>query len=166
MATPTYIPIATVTLATVASGVYFDGISQDYSDLILAMSFSGGYGNGTARISLNADTGRNYPYQRMVGDGSSASGFQGTLDYMGPVYLYAPTGEPMSVELQLFDYTATDKQKTGIIRNGTASVGVVASAHRWASTSAVTGLSINAGNANNFAAGSKFTLLGIHGEVV
>ena len=73
MATQTYIPLATTTLTANTSTLTFQSIPQSYRDLVLIVS-----GQGSSDSSLtfraNGDTGANYSWMQMSGDGSSVSG--------------------------------------------------------------------------------------------
>jgi hypothetical protein len=170
MATSTYIPLAEVTLAVAASEVSFGSISQDYSDLVLICEARNTQAeNSYLTLNFNGDTGTNYPLVNMEGDGSSAQSRTGN----GP-YLYvnldtefsSSATRPGLSQISIFDYSATNKHKSILIRNAVAEKGTEAIAARWASTSAITTILISMFNAGSFAAGSTFKLFGIHGEVV
>jgi hypothetical protein len=170
MATSTYIPLAEVTLAVAASTVSFGSISQDYSDLVLVCEARNTQAeNSYLNLNFNGDTGTNYPLVNMEGDGSSAQSRTGN----GP-YLYvnldtefsSSATRPGLSQISIFDYSATNKHKSILIRNAVAEKGTEAIAARWASTSAITTILISMFNAGSFAAGSTFKLFGIHGEVV
>ena len=171
MATPTYIPLAEVTLAVAASEVSFGSISQDYSDLVLICEARNTQAeNSYLTLSFNGDTGTNYPLVNMEGDGGSS---QSRAPSSGP-YLYvnldtefsSSATRPGLSQISIFDYSATNKHKSILIRNAVAEKGTEAIAARWASTSAITSMLISMWNAGSFAAGSTFKLFGIHGEVV
>jgi hypothetical protein len=57
MPTPTYTPLATVTLGTTAASVTFSSIPATYRDLIFVLSGLGGSANITLRY--NGDSGSN-----------------------------------------------------------------------------------------------------------
>jgi hypothetical protein len=58
------------------------------------------------------------------------------------------------------DFSATDKHKTFLSRNGQAAGLVIATAGRWANTSAVTSMSVNI-NSGTFSTGHTFNLYGV-----
>jgi hypothetical protein len=163
MATPTYIPLATITLPSPSPSVTFTGISQDYSDLIISV-----VGNVTARtgqtISLNGSTG-GFTWVYALGNGTTASSSTGSNNQFGDVWENSSTNLSSST-IQIMDYSATDKHKTILTRtdNGTPN-GAEMRVMRKASTAAVTSVEITA-SSTTWIAGTKFALFGIHGEVV
>lgn len=162
MPTPTYKPIANVTLGSSASSVTFSSISQAYRDLILIAT-----GTGTGNVNLcarfNGDSGGNYYDVYGYGTGSSSvSSYDNAFDKFNiSAAAYWSTSNPATTTLQLFDYSATDKHKVGLSRSNNANVAVDMQAARWANTAAVTSLSVVPSNANSFAAGSTFALYGV-----
>jgi hypothetical protein len=61
--------------------------------------------------------------------------------------------------MQILDYSATDKHKPCLIRNGTVTVSTtIATAARWGNTAAINSLEIF--TSNTFLAGSTFSLYG------
>jgi hypothetical protein len=62
--------------------------------------------------------------------------------------------------LQISDYAATDKHKSVLVRSDRANQLTAMAAARWANTSAITNITIDA-LGSNFAAGSTFRLLGV-----
>jgi hypothetical protein len=151
MPTLTYTPLATITLGSSASSVTFSSIPATYRDLILVALPLG----DEAGIRFNGDTGSNYTYVQMFGNGTSPFSDSGTL-----TSLYV-TGPSVPAIAQIMDYSATDKHKTALNRRNTASLTFVAAmANRWANTAAVNTMTIIA-LATTFTAGSRFDLYGI-----
>ena len=167
MATPTYIPLATVTLAASSSAVYFTEISQDYSDLVLEIEvFSIASGNRNNRVQVNGDSTSTYSNVVMRGDGTTASSFTQDLTYARIDANSSFTNTTKNMATTTFaDYSATDKQKTILSRGSSGLYGVDATASRWPSTAAITSLAVFP-SGSEYAAGSTFKLFGIHGEVV
>lgn len=166
MATPTYVQIATTTLASSASSVLFAGIptqdlnGNDLRDLVLVVWVSSGM---QGKLQYNGDTSTsNYSFVYMRGTGSSAQSNSGTVD--GYELIDTASANSMAI-VQIMDYSATDKHKSTLNRSDNAAARTVARAGRWASTSAITSLSIT-GATGNFAAGSTFSLFGIAGVAV
>lgn len=156
MATPTYTLIDSEVLASAASSVTFDNIPQDYRDLILVHSGLAS-ANTTILGQFNSDTGSNYSTIRMRGDGSSATSFITT----GTSFQAGFVGTALNlVQLQIMDYSATDKHKTVLQRSDRADLYTNAVANRWASTSAITAITLD-GQGKTFSAGSTFYLYGI-----
>jgi hypothetical protein len=165
MPSPTYIPMATVTLTSSASSVTFSNIPATYRDLILIVNGSPSDNSYPAIVSrLNADTGANYSRVRMAGDGSgtgssSATG-QTSLDLASNFGAGSSSSGRFILSAQLMDYSATDKHKTVLTRSGTSLDGVEAIAGRWANTGAVTSWVITI-TSGAFATGTTFGLYGI-----
>jgi len=164
MATPTYDLLASTTLATSASSVTFSSIDQNYGDLILVTESKGSVGSGAipTRFRLNADSGDNYSYVLMNGDGSSANSQAITGNSFGIMSGYGTPTETQAglTILQIMDYSATDKHKAALTRANTSYVEAIA--QRWADTSAVNSISVFCfTSGDNFAAGSTFNLYGV-----
>ncbi len=162
--TATYDLIASNVLTSSASGVTFSSIPATYRDLILVVTGTVTSSVANAYLEFNGDTTTsNYSRVEMVGDGSSAASYSaanyivlgrsGTFD----------SSVIASVNVQIMDYSATDKHKTVLTRSGRASgslAEVFAAAGRWANTSAINSLKVTS-FAANFASGSTFYLYGI-----
>ena len=164
MATPTYTAIATTTLASSASSVTFSSIDQSYGDLVLVLEFEHDTTNTTATVQFNNDTGNNYTYVYMFGDGSDGSGNSSGSFFFLPQF-NSKSNEPVLAVLQIMDYSATDKHKTILNREGSTrdfnnNRQTSAFAGRYASTSGITSIQIDmrSGNLNS---GSTFSLYGI-----
>jgi hypothetical protein len=158
MPTPTYTPLATVTLGSSASSVTFSSIPATYRDLVMVVNGITTT-NANLDIRINGDTGSNYPEVLMSGDGSSTYSEATTRTYLRLDYngFIGTTAGHVSI-VQFMDYSATDKHKTVLARGNNASNGVVATAGRWTNTAAVTSIAlIN----TTFAAGMTVSLYGI-----
>lgn len=156
MPTNTYVALATQTLGSAAASVTFSSISSAYTDLVLVCSYSKSAG---ARLNLtyNGDTGNNYSYTRMNGNGTAASSDRianfGIIDAG-----YTDTTRATSV-IQIMNYSNTTTNKTTLIRANSTSEGTGAFVALWRNTAAIT--SITLGGSNNLVAGSIFSLYGI-----
>jgi hypothetical protein len=159
MPTPTYTPLATVTVGSLASSVTFSSIPATYRDLILV-------GNGTifgteGTIRFNNDSTSNYTAIGLLGDINGAGSF---ADSTALVFF---NKVPMTGILQIMDYSTTDKHKTYLHRDGstTPSGFITAQAGRWSNTAAITTVSIHAigGPGTGFSPGVTFNLYGIVG---
>jgi len=155
MPQPTYTPLATVTLGTTAASVTFSSIPATYRDLIFVIQ--GGLSSIDNILSrYNGDTGSNYSFVLMRGNGSNAASSSGTLS-SAPVWY---TGNPQNgmAIIQIMDYSATDKHKTALVRDDTNNNTTNAMATRWANTNAITSIQLFTGTFN---AGFTFSLYGI-----
>jgi hypothetical protein len=157
MPTPTYTPLATVTLGSSASSVTFSSIPATYRDLILVFDGTA-TANSVVNFRYNGDSGANYYRVGMEGDGTTASSYFGT-DATSLRVINWRTARSNAIH-QIMDYSATDKHKTSISRGNPTDVGVQSAAGRWASTAAITSIALTL-DANQFAAGCTFSLYGI-----
>lgn len=164
MPTATYIPLATITLSSTDSQIDFANIPNTYKDLILICSSQPSTGNKNLLMRVNSDSGSNYTGVFMSGDGSStaSSVSADTNRVQLDSRAYGNTSNTHLHLIQFMDYSATDKHKTILTRASAAGLGVDAFASRWASTSAITSISIFY-DAASVASGSTFSLYGIAG---
>jgi hypothetical protein len=168
MATPTYTPLYSTTLASATASVDIVGIPQIYRDLILVVTARSDSANAPyaqCRSQFNGDTGSNYSYVEMTGDGSSAGSYSATATeilVMATAPSSSASGTFNQANVHLMDFSATDKQKPVIARNDGAASNTRAQAARWANTAAITSLKLfPAPGYGNFATGSTFSLFGI-----
>ena len=164
MPTPTYTLIDSVTLGSSASSVTFSSISATgKGDLVLVTNAKNtDPENSYLTLNFNGDTGSNYPLVNMIGNSSSAASRASSSG----AYLYVNLDTKFSnsatrrglSQISIFDYSATNKHKSILIRNDVAEVGTEAIAARWASTSAISTILISMWNAGSFAIGSTFHL--------
>jgi hypothetical protein len=163
MPTPTYTPLATVTLGSTASSVTFSSIPATYRDLILvATSTTAITSSGFCSVRFNADSGSNYSEVWMQSVGappaaSSSSFSNGTELGFGGAFSQAI--------MQIMDYSATDKHKTTLNKWNTIAITtndavLQARAGRWANTAAITTVRLGA-SAGVLAIGTTFNLYGI-----
>jgi hypothetical protein len=156
MPTPTYTPLATITLGSSASSATFSSIPATYRDLILIADVIG-TGTSVASFVLNNDTtSANYNRVVFLGDGS--------FNQQGSFNSNAAFGIDSSVRtlgiFEIQDSSATDKDKTTLYRvtkpNSETLMGAM---RRSSNTAAVT--SIQLSTTGSFATGSRFDLYGI-----
>jgi len=162
MPTPTYTPLATVTLGSTASSVTFSSIPATYRDLILVINGQMS-GNGGLRFRYNADTGSNYSLVYMWAT-TAAQSDTATVSNLAVTQSSTLSGTRFYGSLNVMDYSATDKHTTTLVRSGYTNTGSVfvteASAHRWANTDAITTIEAIP-SANLFAAGTTINLFGV-----
>lgn len=165
MATPTYTPLWSTTLASATSTVSISGLPQTYRDLVLVIDTNWSVTNSSSWVAwrMNDDTGANYSYVVMRADGSSPATASSSGDDRGYIagtsIGYGSPAPRMNITFQFQDYSASDKHKTTLVRYNDPANNVGASASRWASNSAAASITILAGL--SFAAGSTFSLFGI-----
>lgn len=164
MPTPTYTPLANITLGSTSSTVTFSSISQLYRDLVLVVMPIGSTASNFL-VQVNGDTtNANYSVVNMRGNGFGASSGT-TSGYPGWNVAFSSsvlTTAGHNTRLEIMDYSATDKHKTALIRTNNTPLGEAteAEAGRWANTAAITSLTCVT-QGSSFVAGSTFALYGI-----
>lgn len=155
----TMTPIATQTLTANASSVTFSSIPQGYTDIIVVIDATSAGDNVLARV--NGDTGNNYSFTRLGGNGSTASSARGSntnyLNFDGAAYL--TTGRSTWI-IQFMNYSNTTTNKTIISRGNNAATGVDTNVNLWRSTAAITSISFIA-TSNAYQTGSTLTIYGV-----
>jgi len=147
------------------SAVEFTNIPQTYKHLQLRIT--GKFGSN-GHLRLNSDTGSNYNYHFLGGDGSTA--FAGNSEGSITRMLAWGSGNndgtyPQSIVCDLLDYTDTNKYTTGRFlwgwdKNGSGAVWLASGL--WRNTNAVTSIYIDANEATIYT-GAHFALYGIKG---
>ena len=155
----TYEPIATNTLGSATSTVTFSSISGSYTDLVLIIDGTVGSNSGI-QLKFNSDSGSNYSFTRMTGDGTSTSSDRSSSATFAELGYYLSSARNMNI-LQIMNYSNSTTYKTLLNRANaqTANIGTQAYVEMWRSTSAITSISISA--SGQFSSGSTFTLYGI-----
>jgi hypothetical protein len=154
MPTPTYTPLANVTLGATAATVTFGSIPATMRDLVVIV-------NGTTSsnvftgLRFNSDSGSNYTFVRMFTGPTSNTDTR--------TYGLLTSGNPtltLNAIAQIMDYSATDKHKTVLVRSNIPADTVAAHAVRWANTAAITTVGV-AAISGTWSAGTTFALYGI-----
>lgn len=164
MPAPSYIPLATTTLAANATSVTFGSIPTNangvtFRDLIVVVNGTTTATPGYFYLYFNGDT-NSYTRSEMSGNGSGTSPFS-TSNSIIVTFLQGTNSTHIT---QIMDYTATNKHKTWIYRNSiTGNSGALAGVGRWASTAAVTSLSLSSFSGGTFVTGTTVSLFGIAG---
>lgn len=160
MSTPTYTLINQITLAATASSVTFSSLPQGYRDLVLTIEGTMSAFDGVGLV-FNNDSASNYTTVVGYGTGSTAAAINYTGGEAGAGILSTSQGD---VVCAIMDYTAIDKHKTLISTSGVPAGQVRMTASRWASTSAITQVAVNAAaTTRNFGVSTIFSLYGIVG---
>ncbi len=173
-----YESIATVTAAGGESTITFSSIPSTYTSLqvrlIAKNTRSADSAWGSNRLRINGDTGTNYTYHELSGDGSTAYASGGTAFAFafGPGVPGSGGGNTSTFAAQIIDihdYAVTTKNKTirwfgGVDQNTTTASRNVISlfSNLWLSTSAITSLTFSHGD-GNWSAGTTISLYGIKG---
>jgi hypothetical protein len=165
VSTNSYESIATVLVgAGGQSSIDFTSIPSTYKHLQIRGIAKRASGVTSAFIRFNSDTGTNYAYHELYGNGSVAqSGATTAVSYgiLGPT----PSAQFSVFIADILDYTNTNKNKTvrslsGFDANGSGTIAFNSSL--WLNTSAINTISIFPFS-GSFAEYSSFALYGIKG---
>lgn len=158
----TYEPIASQTLTGNSASVEFTSIPGTYTDLIIVVFGRNNTGTGyRTELQVNSDTGSNYSWTRLLGDGSSATSSRGSSQ----TWVYGGwTGNSTSTfdvnVVQIMSYASTNVFKTFLQAGGHTSL-VARTVGLWRSTSAITSVKLTPEASAQFVSGSTFSLYGI-----
>jgi hypothetical protein len=161
MPTPTYTPLATVTLGTTASSITLSNIPASYRDLIIVFEGSVSSGDNELGCRYNGDSGTNYSHVYAVGFPTTSTASVAQTNYTTARFGNITTTRSNQI-LQIMDYSATDKHKTMLIRtnNGSATSEVWMMVNRWANTAAINSILILP-SASTLTTGTTVNLYGI-----
>lgn len=162
----TYSQIATQTLGSATSTVTFSSIPQTYTNLVLVSSAAVVSSSGDLLMTFNTDTGTNYSYTTITGNGTTAISARSSnrnnipCDYNG--WLSTTLGNNICV-ISIMSYANTTTFKTALTRSNNGPLGTDANVGMWRSTAAINQIVFVNNAGSNFATGSTFTLYGIKG---
>ena len=179
--TPSTNSYESIASTTVGSGgqstITFSSIPSTFTHLqlrIMCKSANTGNTGDYAALTFNSDSGSNYTYHRLKGDGSSASAYGTGTGTFNSVVLERITTSNASIatEVQgvlvvdILDYTNTNKNTTvrnlgGYDNNGSGQI--LLTSALWTNTNAVTSITIVTPTADNWTQYSSFALYGIKG---
>lgn len=166
MATNTYVALKSTTLTGTATSVTLSSIPSGYTDLVLVANMTMSSPSGIAYIvgqvgNGSVDTGNNYSFTIMYGDGSSTVSYRDANKnyFQCDTYMTGTTTTVLTMHFQ--NYANTSVNKTFIGRSSNASKNASAIVNLWRSTSAINTIKLYDYSGNSFAAGSTFTLYGV-----
>ena len=168
---PAFESIASATGTGSSGTITFSSIPGTYRHLQIRYIARGDTVANTVGLNMqfNSDTGSNYTYHRLEGDGAStfaAGGASQTNTQLGTVTAASATANIMGVGIvDIHDYASTSKYKTARMfgaqdRNGAGNI--LLRSGLWMSTSAITSITITT-SLGNFTTTSQFALYGIKG---
>ena len=145
--TATYDCIATTTLGSATRSITFSSIPNTYTDLLVLLSARSEGTDGDSFFTINANTGANYSYRRLSGDGSTATSNSST-GATGGYWAYIPPNSYTSntfgnVSLYIPNYTSSNNKSfsvDGVSENNSSGATCRLVAGLWAQTSAITSL--------------------------
>lgn len=160
--------ISSTVLGSATSTISFTSIDSTYSHLQIRATFrTNGGGLDDARLTFNSDSGSNYAWHSLYGNGSSVASEASTSQTS--IAIRQATGAEAGVlvwggnVIDILDYAKTTKNKTVRYLNGLAGTypRVRLGSGLWLSTAAITSLSLY--NSNTFMTGTRVSLYGIKG---
>jgi fibronectin-binding autotransporter adhesin len=160
MATNTYVALDKKTVTSTVQSVEFTSIPQGYTDLILVSSCRVATGQDNVTFRLNSDTGSNYSYTRIKGNGSTAASDRGSNTTQG--YVGNESNAQFTTQVTHFmNYSNSTTNKTVLSRSNATDTEVVAWVNLWRNTSAINTILVRSAGGGGFISGSTFSLYGI-----
>jgi hypothetical protein len=159
----TYEPIATIN-AGGASSATFSSISGTYTDLIMVWGGSTSTTGQDVRVQVgngSADTGNNYSFTYLSGNGSTASSARGIRPNTNYILTQVSNGTASNntFKWQFMNYSNTTTLKTILCRADSAETTTIVGL--WNSTAAINVINVFPTGSTTFTIGSQFTLYGI-----
>jgi len=148
----TFEPIATTTVSGTPATVTFNSIPQTYTDIYYVI-YTPTFAGVNTNMQFNGDTGSNYSWTQLYGDGTSAASARANnITYM----LSGISDGTAAIHGHIMNYSNTTTFKTMICRGG-GNRYVDADVNLWRSTAAITSITVGPSWSN----GSVITLYGI-----
>jgi hypothetical protein len=167
--TNSYESIATVTVGSGGqSTVTFSSIPSTYKHLQVRMLTQLSGGNGVINLQFNSDTGSNYSYHRLYGNGSAAFAEGAASQTEATVGYYVSAANVFNAAIvDILDYSNLSKYKTTRSLQGTDTNGggtIMLDSSAWRSTSAISSITVFSKDGSRpLAQFSTFALYGIKG---
>jgi hypothetical protein len=159
--TATYSLIASTTLGSNQASYSFTSIPSTYTDLVLvAMVFNSVGSFYETQVQVNGDTGTNYSYTSLYGDGSATASGRNSNGNRIPVGWNTNTVMVPTI-INFEDYANTTTYKTVLARSSDSNNRVSANVGLWRNTAAINRIDINCEAGANWKSGSTFKLYGI-----
>ena len=166
MATATYEPIATQTLASAAASITFSSIAASWTDLRVILVTAGYSAIDRPALQYNSDTATNYSYTTIDGIGTGAYSNNGTnynyIKFAGENTI-GTTSVKTLLTIDIFSYAGSAyKTSLGAWSDDENGNGAVTRAvGLWRSSAAITSVTILTVNGSNMSIGTTATLYGI-----
>jgi len=155
--------IQTIDVTSAVTSVTFTSIPSTFTHLQIRMTTKDNTGLASQSIRINGDSGANYAWNRLIGEGSAASSTAGSSDTKAIIGISdAQFGSGI---MDFLDYKNTNKYKTirsfsGFDNNGTGWIGLWSGL--WMNTAAITDIQIMTGLlSQSWTQYSTFALYGI-----
>lgn len=163
----TYTPLATYTFANSTTRlVTLSSIPSTYTDLRIVVTGSYTYNDCQWVMQFNSDTGTNYSFTILNGNGSTAgagrSSNTGGLAFGWYPYPNAASSQGQST-IDVMNYSNTTTYKTAISRGNVAATVTDARVGLWRNTAAINSITFDVGTYNTpyWTSGSTINIYGI-----
>ena len=163
----TYTLIEAKTVSSAVSYVEFTSIPQTYTDIKLVASARNSGGNTELSVTFNGDTGSNYPFARVYGDGSGTNSTKTTLSRVTN-NMFAQSAYTANTfgngDFYIPNYTSSNYKSVsidGVTENNSTGSFAMLSASLWSNASAITSIKIFDDDGGNIVTNSTFYLYGI-----
>lgn len=155
----TYKVLADITLTASATEVIMTGFGSSYRDLILVIE-----GNGTAggdrlhTMYFNGDfTNANYDNVRILADNNGSGADVTDSPRIGNIH----ASTRIMCQVNIYDYSVTDKFKTFIARSDMAGDRLYFDNNSWNNTDAIQSITVRPDAGSSYASGMSFKLFGV-----
>jgi hypothetical protein len=162
----TYDKIATTTLSSATNTITFSSIAATYTDLRLVLTHTTTLAGRSAYLQFNSDTGANYSFTTLQGNGTAAASQNNTAENQIYIDDFTMDGTSTTIPnfsaIDIFSY-ASSTFKTllcSVSANHNTTGGLINIVGLWRSTSAITAISLIT-NSSTFKVGTSATLYGI-----
>lgn len=152
----TYDKIATQTLGSATNSHTFTSISGTYTDLVLVVAGTSASPTDCV-LRFNSDTGNNYSWTRILGNGTAASSARNSNTSGQVGTLYTTQG---NIIMSIQNYSNATTYKTSLSRMNSPDNHVASYVTMWRNTNAITSIEFYATGAN-MSVGTTLTLYGI-----
>jgi hypothetical protein len=160
----TYSTIATYTVPSAQASYTFTSIPGTYTDLVLIIGSAGITASDfIVRMQLNGDTGNNYSFTELYGNGASAASTRDSNRNTIPIAYNVGMANDNNgnIIVNFMNYSNATTNKTVLVRENRAASGTGEIVGLWRSTAAITSIKVECGGAANWTTNSTFTLYGI-----
>ena len=163
--------LETEILASPAASIEFTGLGSytDYKHLqirIVARSDRPSFNDDPIKMVFNADTGANYAWHRILGNGStvtsSAAPSNSSLEMISVPAATSATDSFGASVIDILDFSDSSKNTTSRALTGmTDGTFITLTSGLYNNTLPVTSIRLTTTTANNYVAGSRFSLYGL-----
>lgn len=150
--------IGRVVLTSAQNFVDFINLPSSYRDLVLIITLKNCTASAYPGIRFNGDSGTNYSRIGVRGNGSTTTSYSTTSE--SAAFCDGPTADEV-IRINIMDYSAVDKFKTLVTRADSTTDNAGGVIGRWASTAAVSRVTVTPTNSDTYGIGSTFSLYGV-----